>query len=164
MAAFFYTYDTDRDLFKGGISFTNVVKVYDRNGNDMLGHMLNNFGMTIITNVQVSNSDIVQYFLTFDDVISYFFFGKGLGTIAISGVMFANCDGTMPGVSLLYSVIGEQRGLPVVVSLGGHSFKGIISNFTTTTTADPEPVTEFQLNLNIIHHEIGSSIDFQSQC
>ena len=164
MAAVYYTYDTGRDIFKSGITFSNVVRIFGSNGGDFFAGLINGPGMAIVTSVQVNNSDIIQYFMTFDDVISYFYFGKGLGTMTISGMLFTNCDGNMPGVGRLYSRIAANRGREIVISLGGATFKGVISNFSTTTVADPEPVTEFQITVSMISHSLGSSRNFQSTC
>ena len=164
MAAVFYTYDTGRDIFKAGITFSNVVRIFGSNGGDFFAGIIGSPGMAIITNVQVNNSDIIQYFMTFDDVINYFYFGKGLGTMTVNGMIFSNCDGNMPGVGRFYARVAANRGREVVVSLGGAVFKGVISNFSTSTLADPEPVTEFQLTISMTSHGLGSSRNFESTC
>jgi hypothetical protein len=164
MAAVFYVYDKDKDIFKSGVTFSNVVRIFEENGNDFFASMLGDPGMCIITNVAINNTDVVQYFLSFDDAIQYFYFGKGLGSMSISGMFFANCDGYMPGIGTFYNKIGENRGKPVIISLGGTAFRGVINSFSTSTLADPEPITEFQIQLGMIHHEVGSPHNFKSVC
>jgi hypothetical protein len=147
MAALFYNnFTSDNTLFKDGIRYVSAVSLPFMRG--LIG---NSYAPIIVTSVGVQNRDTIQYFLTFDDVIHYFFFGKGLGNVAIQGVVLSNCDGDVnPGLNNLYNMLRGIRGTEVLISLGYFAFSAILSDFSTNTVADPVLMSEFTLNLNII--------------
>jgi hypothetical protein len=169
LAAIFYNPNPNTVMFKGNFPVSNIVKIEgfdnalspDRTGPGIpLGSKLS---LSIITDVSIDNSETVQYFLTFDDVINYFYFGKGLGTITINGMLFSDCDGNVPGVNAFYEIISNKRGQPMTVSLGAYGFTGIISNYRTAVAADPTMLIEFQLTLTIISHTLRPPI-FNPAC
>ncbi len=151
MAAIFLTLsEGSQPIFHGNFTANTVVSVDFLNGlvSDLNSH-------TIITDVSIDNSDIVQYILTFDDVINWFFFGKGVGQITIRGILFTDCDGKAPGLPAFYNSIGNNRGRVVRISMGPVVFSAIIQAFNTTVVADPTHLVEFSVSLGIVDHQLG---------
>jgi len=148
MAAIFYQYNPDKSIFKGGLHVNTTIRV------PFLNALVGTNGLAIINEVSVSNSDTVQYFMSFDDLISYFYFGKGLGSITISGTMFTNCDGYAPGVDIFYNQIARFRGKEVPISFGNAVFTGVINSFQTSAQAEPAGTIEFAIGLTIINHTL----------
>lgn len=156
MAAVFYDPGTGSTVFRGNMKAPEVVQI------DFLNSLITQFKdtMIVINSVEVSNNETIQFFMTFDDVIEYFYFGKGIGNIGISGTIFstfdASCNESMPGLSKLYAAIGAVRGKIVNVSLGNIVLQGVITNFRTITSPEPTLATEFSIAINVINH-IGFS-------
>lgn len=150
MAAIFYSPTFGRDVFRDGIQANTSVRV------PFLNSLVGSSGFSIITDVSIQNSDTVQFFLTFDDLISYFYFGKGLGAITINGIMFTDCNGNVPGADVFYGQISRFRGVPVDISFGSAVFTGIISSFTTNSESEFQ-TTSFSIALTIIDHSLQSA-------
>lgn len=147
MAAIFYNLTQDKAVFKSGFPYLTPVSV------DFLSEIINEDSMVIITTIGIHNNDTIQFFLSFDDLISHLYFGKGLGAITINGILFSDCDGVIPGLGKkgLYEAISTKRGKKVKVSCaGGATFTGIIVSFNTNTMAEPDVMTEFQITIQVI--------------
>lgn len=157
MAAVFYTPDPNVKIFRTGLEINNTVRV------PFLDNMIGEAGHCIVSDVSVSNNDTIQFFMTFDDFISYFYFGKGLGDLVIRGMLFMDCSGDMPGVNKFYSKVSEIRGTEVDVSFGNVVFTCVLVGFSTTAVSEPVSVTEFTLQLKIIDHSLGSK-NFNTSC
>ena len=160
-----YVYNTEgADLFKGGVAVLSSVRL------QFLEDLLSNLtagrdgNLTIITELSMQNSETVQFFLTFDDLISWFYFGKGMGSISIRGLMLTNDKGT-PGLPVLLSTtMRNLRGQQVGVSIGNAVFSCVMTNFTLHMTQDPTPVAEFVLNLNIVDHNLPIDRPLNTSC
>lgn len=151
MAAVFVDISPGRSLFKGDVSVVSAV------GIDFMNGFVGPDTMAIITSVSTNNTETIQYFLSFDDVINYFYFGKGLGSLTISGLIFSDCYGRMGGVdSLYFDAIGKARGKVVSVSIGRAVFRCVIQNFTTEVQVQDTYLTAFSINLSIIDHNLPS--------
>lgn len=150
MAAIFYSYSDNGDVFKQQIGIPPV-RV------DFLENFQSKDSMALITEVSVQTTETIQFFITFDDIIKYFHFGAGLGTINIAGVIFMDCDGNMPGISSLYDIISGIRGLPVVISMGGKGFTGVVTNTTVNVVAEPTTMANFNLNIAMTEHDLGGT-------
>lgn len=112
--------------------------------------------LTIVSKVGMQNSETIQYFLTFDDVISYFYFGKGMGSLEIAGMMFGNSNDMYPGLRTLFDkVIGKNRGKKLPVSFGSFVFYGVIDRHTLSVDAETG-IADFSLGLSIIDHTLPS--------
>ena len=165
MAALFtIIQNTDSSIFKGGLSINNAVHV------PFLESMINNLDMLIVTEVTIQNRDTVQYFLTFNDLITYFYFGKGLGTMTINGSIFSQCGdwGTTNflGVDTLMESIGNNfRGKKVKILFGNTGFWAVLSAFTFRASAEEHSLNtvDFNLQFEIIDHGLGSPT-FTSNC
>lgn len=169
MAAIFLTLNpTNHTLFKSGMAINNSVQI------PFLSSLIGQTnqvsqnaqtGILIVTEVQVQNRDTVQYFLTFDDVISYFYFGKGLGTLSISGMVFSDCNNYFGGLSSLTNQIGRIRGTTQAISFGNVVFSAVLSAFTLRSSSDVGSLNyiEFNLQMDIIDHSLPPA-HFTSAC
>lgn len=157
MAAVFYSPSPDKSIFKGDFAISTAIKI------PFLNTLIGSASMAIITEVSVENSENIQYFLTFDDVISYFYFGSGLGNITVRGMFFMNCDGSMPGLEKYYQVIGANRGKPVEISAGSATFQAVINNFSVVSSAEPTMSIDFQISMSIIKSTL-TPVQFTNKC
>lgn len=142
-----YHYNTEGgELFKGGVQVLTGVKV------DFLGELLDPDNLSIVTEVSMQNSEVVQFFMSFDDVVSWFYFGKGIGNMTIKGMLLTSDKGT-PGLPILLNdVMSKTRGQMVQVSIGNAVFSCVLTNFSVSLAQDPSPVVEYMLNLSIVNH------------
>jgi len=147
MAAIFYTY-SNNDVFMKNIPVAPVEVDYLLNieGQD---------NMIIFTEVSITTTETNQIFLTFDDIITYFHFGKGVGSINLSGLMFCNCSGDMPGVSNFYTAISQARGQKTNVSLGNDFFTGIIQSTSASVTSEPTTMIQFTIAMSMIDNSFS---------
>ena len=151
MAAIFYaptTSGSGTTLFRTGLQVNTAVHV------PFLNSIIGTSGFAIVTEVTIQNRDTIQYFLTFDDLISYFYFGKGLGSISINGLMFSDCNGYFKGINMFNSMISNIRGTTQNISFGNAVFSGVISNFTVRVSAEEANSVEFNLQLDVIDHTL----------
>jgi hypothetical protein len=148
MAAIYHYNTSDQEIFRAGINVLTNVKV------PFLDTLLAPGNLALITELGIQNNETVQFFLTFDDAINWFYFGKGMGSINIRG-MLLTCDSGTPGLPvLLDDVMRKMRGKSVDVSLGNAVFRCIMTSFNLMLTQDPAPVVEFTLGLNIYSHNL----------
>lgn len=165
MAAYFYTFNNgnNNDVFHGNQTVHHGINI------PFLETLINKDSMLIVNEVTIQNRDTVQYFLTFNDVVSWFYFGKGLGSLSVSGVVVAGCnngrvtssDGLsaaddFPGVQDLYNAIGNIRGKVQTILFGGFAFKCMLSSYTFRANADEATVNmiDFNLQMEIVDHHI----------
>ena len=150
MATIFHYNTQGADIFKGGISVLSAVRI------QFLQSLFENpNNLCVVTDLGIQNSETIQFFLTFDDMINWFYFGKGMGSMTIRGLLLTSDGGTPPGLLLLLSEgMSQLRGQQVSVSVGNATFVGVMSNFSLNLTQDPAPMVEFQINLNIVHHTL----------
>ena len=150
MAAIYYysgsQTDSPHEIFKDGIQVLTAVDI------PFLKVLLAPKNLAIVTELSMQNSETIQFFMTFDDVISWFYFGKGMGQMSIRGLLLTSNAGT-PGLSvLLNDVMQATRGVMVPVSIGNMVFNCMMTSFNLSMTQDPSPVVEFTLALNIVYH------------
>ena len=158
MAAIFYKPLVGTEFFKGDLHLVSSVYV------DFLQNFIGSDSLAIVTQVGIQNSDTIQYIMTFDDVINFFYFGKGMGSITISGMLLSNGNGELPGAYRFHNdVIGSARGKRVKVSMGNTVFVGVISNFGINVIADPN-VAEFTISLSVVNHNIPNPVNAVSNC
>ena len=156
MAAIFYDTGKAGDIFRSNMQAPDIVQI------DFLQSLLTTpqlqSAMIVLSNVEVSNNETVQFFMTFDDVVQYFYFGKGIGQITVNGTIFSNfdsgCNEQMPGIQLLYKAIGTVRGQKVLVSFGtgGPTFQGVITSFRTSLSPEPVLVADFSISISVVDH------------
>ena len=150
MAAYFYQPIRGNPIFKNGFHVNTAINIpflYDSVGPN---------GCSIVTEVTIQNRDTIQYFLTFDDFISYFYFGKGLGTISISGVMFSDRRGYFRGANLFNNIMAGIRGTKQLISFGNAVFVAVVSNFTIRAGADDAQsnTVDFNITMDVIDHSL----------
>lgn len=160
MAAIFYVPQNS-----GTVLFKNAMQVNTSINIPFLHALVGTNGFSVISEVTIQNRDTIQYFLTFDDFISYFYFGKGLGSITISGVMFSDCNAYFHGASILTNIISRIRGTTQQISFGNVVFDAVISQFTIRASADEglNNAIDFNIQMDIINHSLISP-SFQPLC
>jgi hypothetical protein len=151
MAAVFYTY-TGGDIFKtipgDASSLVNI---------QTLDNLVSNDGsLAIYTSIGIVMNEIVQFFPTFDDVIHFLYFGRGLGSISVSGVLFSDCSHSIPGLQSLFSSIEAMKGQEVAVSLLGISFYALVTSSNCVIMGEPDTMAEFQITLQVTKDSLGS--------
>lgn len=150
MAAIYHynTSEGNKEVFRSGINVLTSVKV------PFLDNLLAADNLALITEMTIQNSETVQFFMTFDDAINWFYFGKGLGSLSIRGMLLTSDKGT-PGLPvLLDDVMRKMRGKSVDVSLGNAVFRCLMTSFNLSLTQDPSPMVEFTLGLSIYSHNL----------
>jgi hypothetical protein len=148
MAATFYTSEGG-DLFKGRTGGADTL-VQIPAVNDIIGES----GLAVYSEVSVQLSETIQYFLTFDDVIKFIHFGKGLGNITVTGTLFSDCSNDMPGIKKYFSAFSELRGEVKTLTIGGQAFKAVVANTNLNITAEPDTMAQFQLVFSVLDHNL----------
>lgn len=157
MAAIYHYNETD-EIFKCGIKVLNSVKL------EFLKELLTDKNQTIITELSIQAAETVQFFLTFDDVINWFYFGKGLGTMTIQGLILTGDEGS-PGLSTFLNVsMKEMRGKTVQASVGNAIFYGVLTNFSLNLTQDPSPIIAFTLSFAVVDHNLPGNLQNTPNC
>jgi hypothetical protein len=118
-----------------------------------------------VNEVNLHHNDTIQYFLTFDDLIDYFYFGKGLGVMTINGMVFSNCYGEWTSINLLLQRLGSIRGSTQALQFGGVSFSGVLSAFSLRASAESANThaVDFTLQMDLIANSLPSP-RFPSPC
>jgi hypothetical protein len=143
MAAYFYTFN-GQDVFNTTRSDGSILQI------DFLDNVVTDDNYIMYTSLAVQTSEIIQYFLTFDDIIDYFHFGKGLGNVVVNGMIFSDCNCNLPGVDALYSAFGSVRGQSVKVSFGSYAATAVVVNSSVEVVGEPDTMASFSITLNII--------------
>lgn len=151
MGALFYKYNGDSILKHSVGSQASPVKT------DLFDELVSEDYLTILTDITIHTNDVVQTFLSFDDFVHHYYFGKGVGQISVRGMCFMNCDGdAIPGLDQFYSRIGEKRGQEVVFSIGAFWFAGVLQDANVTIIAEPETHAMFSASFAMTTHNIVS--------
>jgi hypothetical protein len=150
MAAIFYKYKGD-GIFKisTGAQASPMVS-------DLFKDLVTPTNLMILSQVTATINETIQYFLTFDDFIHYFHFGKGLGSVNMQGTIFSSCSGDFPGLKALWERVGKFRGKEIKVSFGTITMTGILQTASFTMVADPETMINFSIDLGIINSSLPS--------
>jgi hypothetical protein len=109
-------------------------------------------GLAIYNTVSFRLGETIQYFLTFDDIIKYIHFGKGLGSLTVEGTMFSDCDGNIPGMSKFQQAIRSLRGKGQILVVGNVAMAGIMTDVQLSVTSDPDTMANFVFNYSIVNH------------
>jgi hypothetical protein len=148
MAATFYSAGGN-DLFKrqtGGASSVLTIPTLDG--------IVGSSGLAIYSDVTLQLGETIQYFLTFDDVIKYVHFGKGVGNITVNGILFSDCSGSMPGASRFLQAFSSLRGKSQQITLGGQTFTVVVTNCNLTLVAEPDFMANFQMVFSVVDHQL----------
>lgn len=157
MAAIFYNYSDD-NMFKNSVS-SGAAPI----STNLFEDLQNENMLCIISQISITHNDVVQFFMTFDDFIHHYYFGKGVGSISISGMIFTNCQGGMPGLLAFYQRIANVRGKEVIMSTPGVTFTGVLLDCNVTMVAEPETMASFTANFAMVNSNL-SSPTFPSSC
>lgn len=150
MGAIYYQPDDKNSIFKGNFPVNTMIDI------PQLSSLYGEEGakqLTFITDVSIDNSETIQFFLTFDDVIRYFWFGKGMGNLIINGLIFPACDSKVPGINNLYETIAKLRGEKIKISLTPVVLIAVITNHRLNILTEPTMMVEFQLSMVIIEQQ-----------
>ena len=148
MAAVFIANDRD-GIFQQGFSTAPFVSI------DALDSLVGaESNLIIYTDIAVQTNEVVQYFLTFDDVIRYIHFGKGLGSLVVNGLMFSDCDSSVPGTTQFYTMIRQYRGKKVTLSMGSFTCSAILNVSSASIVGEPDTMVNFSLQLAIVESNL----------
>ena len=145
MAAAFVNLEKD-DVFKSGGSADHLVKI------PQVDNIVGQSGLAIYTEVSVQIGETIQYFLTFDDVIKFIHFGKGLGTVNVAGIMFSKCDGDIPGLNKFSGAVSGLRGKEQTISIGSMTLTVILNSAQISVISEPDTMAQFVFNFSIVNH------------
>lgn len=148
MPASFITFPGN-DLFGSGGSASHLVKIPAVDG------VIGKAGLAIYDTVTFKFNDTIQYFLTFDDVIKYIFFGKGVGDIGVSGTLYCNQSGDLPGLNQLGGAIAKLRGKDVKLQLGSITVTAVLTSAEVSASSESLDTTgHFNFNFAMIDHSL----------
>ena len=145
MAATFITLERG-DIFKSGGGAQSMIRIPSVDG------IIGKSGLAIYNTVSFRLGETIQYFLTFDDIIKYIHFGKGLGSLTVEGTMFSDCDGNIPGMSKFQQAIRSLRGKGQILVVGNVAMAGIMTDVQLSVTSDPDTMANFVFNYSIVNH------------
>jgi hypothetical protein len=118
-----------------------------------LDDIIGTTGLAVYSDATLQLGETIQYFLTFDDVIKYIHFGKGLGNITINGFLFSDCSGSLPGVEKYLNAFQSLRGTTQDLTLGYKTFTCIVTNCNLTLMAEPDFMASFQMGFSVVDYE-----------
>ena len=148
MAALFVTLRAN-DIFQSGIGgASHLINIPSLEG------LASSMGLAVYDSITVQIGETIQYFLTFDDVIKYIHFGKGVGTVNVEGTMFSDCSGDVPGLGEFTKSVSGLRGKSSKVSLGGAAFTVIMTHASVTVIGEPQTMGKFSFTFSIVNHSL----------
>ena len=106
------------------------------------------------TDVTLQLGETLQYFLTFDDVIKFIHFGKGLGNVTANGILYSNCESDIVGLPKLLGAIGDLRGKETSIVIGGKVFVSVLSSASVSIMGEPDTMANFQVVFSVVNHEL----------
>jgi hypothetical protein len=109
-------------------------------------------GLAIYNNVSLQLSETIQYFLSFDDVIKFIHFGKGVGALVVDGTLFGDCYGNIPGLNKFRAAVTELRGEEQIVTIGGMVVTAIMTQAQVSLVGDPDTMAQFNFTFSIVDH------------
>ena len=148
MPASFFTYDGG-DIFKqvsGGAQDLIAIPMVD----DIIGEA----GLAIYDSITLQIGETIQYFLTFDDVIKFIHFGKGVGSLVVEGTLFGDCDGNIPGLAKFKTALSALRGVEQSALIGNIAVTVIMTNAQVTVVGDPDTMAKFNFTFSVVNHQL----------
>ena len=134
------------DIFKSGGAGQNILTV------PMVDNLIGPDGLAIYNSVSVQVGETLQYFLTFDDVIKFIHFGKGLGNVTAEGIMYCDCNGNIPGAQRFAQVVSGLRGKTQSISVGSVVVTATMTTSQLTMSSDPDTMAHFVFNFAVVNH------------
>ena len=149
MPASFYTYYSG-DIFKqvsGGAQDLIAIPMVDDIVRDKSG-------LAIYDSITLQIGETIQYFLTFDDVIKFIHFGKGVGSLVVEGTLFGDCDGNIPGLAKFKTALSALRGVEQSALIGNIAVTVIMTNAQVTVVGDPDTMAKFNYTFSVVNHSL----------
>ena len=149
MPASFFTYDGG-DIFKqisGGAQDLIAIPMVD----DMVR---DKSVLAIYDSITLQIGETIQYFLTFDDVIKFIHFGKGVGSLVVEGTLFGDCDGNIPGLAKFKTALSALRGIEQSALIGNIVVTVIMTNAQVTVVGDPDTMAKFNYTFSVVNHSL----------
>jgi hypothetical protein len=137
---------TDKDVFKNGGAASHLLQI------PKLDSIIGKEGLGIYNSASVQLAETIQYFLTFDDVIKFIHFGRGLGSINIDGTLFCNDSGSLPGAAKFIEAVTALRGQPQDFTFGPLTLTGILTGMQYTVVGEPDTMVHFVVNFAVVNH------------
>ena len=160
MAAIFFTSSAGNNtIFRSGFAVNNSVYI------PFLQNLIGSESQLIVTEVTMQHRDTLQFFNTFDDFVNYYYFGKGLGSMAISGMVFSDCLGQFGGLYDLQNTLAYIRGSTQNISFGNVAFQAVMNAFTLRASADMSALhsIDFNIQMDVIDSSMPPA-QFTSAC
>ncbi len=145
-AAFFIL--QKNDIFKSVGAAQHLIKI--PKVEDIIGAE----NIAIYNSASITLNETIQYFMSFDDVIKFIHFGKGLGTLAVDGAMFSDKDGGLPGFKKYIAAVSELRGKEQDIVLGDKTFTVVMTNSQFSIMSEPDTMAQFSFNFAIVNHDL----------
>lgn len=155
MAAFFQA-NSQSDIFNSSVSYSSPCSTaFDGVGNSL----------GLITSVSFGTQESTQFFLTFDDIINYIYFGRGLGQINVTGIALPTCNYSLPALSAFFNVVKSNRGKIMTVSISGvGAVSGPLITSNCSITGEPTTMGEFSASMAMTNHTFGSKVPSGGSC
>lgn len=110
--------------------------------------------LALYNSVSLQLGETLQYFLSFDDVIKFIHFGKGVGVLTVDGTLYGDCSGDIPAMNSFRSAVGALRGKEQPVTIGGIVVTAIMTQAQVTVIADPDTMAQFNFAFSIVDHQL----------
>jgi len=144
-AAFFAL--SNNDVFKqnigGGQSLISIPEV---------DNIVQKDGLAVYNTISLQLGETIQYFLTFDDVIKFIHFGKGVGALTVEGTLYGDCYGSIPGLAKFKAALGNLRGKEQPVDIGGIVVTAIMTSAQVNLVGDPDTMAQFNFAFSVVNH------------
>lgn len=148
MAAVFVNIN-NQDLFKQIVAPSSIIYCEE------LEELLTEDNLAIYTGATIQLGEVNQYFLSFDDVIKFIHFGKGVGSITIDGLIFSGCTGDMKGIKTLFnSSYSGLRGETTNISINSVQFVATITSCSLTVLSEPDTMAQFSMSFSVVDHQL----------
>ena len=134
------------DLFKSGGGADSLVNI------PMVNSIIGPGGLAVYDSVSAQVAETLQFFITFDDVIKFIHFGKGLGNVTAQGTLFCDCSGDLPGASQVAGAIKGLRGKPHPLSVGRLQCTGVLTTASITVTGGDDTMGVFNFQFAIVNY------------
>lgn len=148
MPATFFNLSKD-DIFKsGGGGAQHLVSI------PQVDNIVGNEGLAVYNTVSVTLNETIQYFLTFDDVIKFIHFGKGVGSVNVEGTMYCTCDGSLPGLTKFSIAASKLRGKQQSIAIGSTIVSAVLTQCTVAVVSEPDTMANFSFLFSIVNHNL----------
>jgi hypothetical protein len=148
MPAAFFSLGED-DIFKQSIGYGDSLLSIPE-----VDKIVQQDGLAVYDSVSLRLGETIQYFLSFDDVIKFIHFGKGVGSLVVEGTLYGDCFGDIPGLIKFRSAVAALRGKEQPIDIGGIVVVGIMTDNQVTIVGDPDTMAKFNFTFSIVDHTL----------